>query len=233
MDLLSAVLACSLHADPNAVAAIAMAYGHGNPYAVIDANAAEDEYDGMVADDRPVERLISSVDEGLAAATRISEQGGAPLVGLLPIPPAWAAVFQRPVAELFDPCINIAIASAMLSNFEYECGGRASRRCVLRKYGEAVGLPLFAETVSAELSSRRLRVLVNDAESHAHEAQIFVGVPNKQRSWGPDRIFFGAAVAAKSGQGAVSPSKNTPAAADVGVPSHNAPTGQRRRLIDR
>jgi hypothetical protein len=190
MDLLSAVLACSLHADSNVVAAIAIASSHGNPYAVLDANAEQGYEDIGIDEPRPAKSVIGSADEGLVEATRISAQGGAPLLGLLAVPPGWAAMFQRSVRDLFDPCINIAVASAMLSNFEYECGARASRRCVLRKYGQAVGLRFLVDEVFAELSSARLRTLLNDAETRAHEAGVLARPNDEQRVWGPDRIFF-------------------------------------------
>jgi hypothetical protein len=191
MDLLSAVLACSLYADPNLVAAMAVAHSHGNPYTVLDASAAVQAYEDLPAQEGAgPEPTITSVGDGIAAIERISAQGGAPLVGLLPVPQGWAALFQRSVAELFDPCVNIAIASAMLSNFEYECGARASRGCAMRKYAQAVGLESLADAVTSELSSPRVRLLVGDAETRVQEAPIFAGRRPKTRAWGPDRIFF-------------------------------------------
>ena len=75
-------------------------------------------------------------------------QGGKPLLGLLEVPLSWLSAFGWPLASAFDPCINVAIGTAMLSEFDAACATKGSmlterarmlertnrRVCVLRKY---------------------------------------------------------------------------------------------------
>ena len=120
---------------------------------------------------------------------------GKPLLGLLELLPAWVDLFGRPLSSAFDPCTNVAVGSAMLSQFDSECAAQgiakapakrsapspARRRCVLRKYEEAIGLPDFATITTLELRYQRpTRPSVTDAPIFA---------PASSRSWGPDQLL--------------------------------------------
>jgi hypothetical protein len=83
----------------------------------------------------------------------------------------WLSAFGRDLADAFDPCTNLAVGTAMLSAFDFDCTAWASnvapkaaqrhvpsaarRRCVLRKYEEAIGLPDFAAVTTLELHAQR------------------------------------------------------------------------------
>jgi hypothetical protein len=87
-------------------------------------------------------------------------------------------MYGRELREAFDPCINISIGTAMLSQFDYECSRAAvsrfpprpyphgsghmfrsslaeRRKCVVRKYGEAVASPDFALVTALEVRAQR------------------------------------------------------------------------------
>jgi hypothetical protein len=85
------------------------------------------------------------------------------------VPVAWAATFGREPHELFDPCINVSIGSAMLSAYDYACahattrvragkpvGPRARRTCILHRYAEAVGMPDLETVVRLDIRSQRV-----------------------------------------------------------------------------
>jgi hypothetical protein len=172
MDVLTALLACNLYtADEPLVRAIAQTNSHGNPYAVVDAAM---DYTRV---DIPAEpRALQDAEKRLAD---ITGSGGRPLLGLMQIPPAWLATFGRETPDAFDACINVSIGSAMLSSMDHECaaagardsGGTTRRRrrlpsaetltlrqaCVVRKYGETIGMPEFELLIRLELGVERPR----------------------------------------------------------------------------
>jgi hypothetical protein len=217
MDLLTAILACSLYTDDRLVLAMAQANSQGNPHSVVDAQ--------LDLSDTPPAPPPRSRDVAEARLSQLESNGGVPLVGLLPVPPAWAAAFGRTVPDLFDGCTNIAIGTAMLSNFAQQCeseahprsdraralatqrtdgkparrlrarapisGGASRRQCVLRKYGEASAFVGLYEFVSLELSFQQHRALFPSLTAKAQESPIFAGPSGGQAGpWGPDRIFF-------------------------------------------
>lgn len=188
MDLLSTILVCSLYASDDAmVRAIAEGPSEKNPYLVLD--SALD----LTGVDPP--HAPKSEGEAMARATALLAQGGRPLLGLLELPPSWLDAFGRELASAFDPCTNIAIGSAMLSEFDFECRGKAAamggraralehvnrRACVLRKYEAAIGSADFAEAILLELSAQR------PANPSIEDAPIFA--PASTRSWGPDQLL--------------------------------------------
>jgi hypothetical protein len=91
------------------------------------------------------------------------------------VPPVWLSAFGHELPDAFDPCVNIAVGTAMLSEFDSECGGHipskasskpprwaratgpsaALRRCVLGKYERAIGFPDFALVTTLELHMQR------------------------------------------------------------------------------
>jgi hypothetical protein len=161
MDLLTTILTCSLYASDDAmVRAIAEGPSGNNRYLVLDpvADVAE----------AGVPPSPKSEAEATARAKALMAQGGRPLLGLLELPPAWLDLFGRPLSSAFDPCINIAIGSAMLSEFDHECAvsarsrgqapllERVNRRaCVLRRYESAIRSDDFEGVILLELSVQR------------------------------------------------------------------------------
>jgi hypothetical protein len=192
MDLLATILTCSLYASDDAlVRAIAEGPAASNPYAVVNPASESTEVD---APPPPVseKEAVSRAHGLLAGRTR-------PLLGLLLLPPAWLDAFGQPLTSAFDPCINVAIGTAMLSQFDYECADsraarekpaleRTNRRaCVLRKYEAALGAPDFAEAVQLELSAQV------PLAAHVADAPIFA--PAAPRHWGPDQLLVPLVVA--------------------------------------
>ena len=188
MDLLTTILACSLYASDDAlVRAIAEGPSGKNPYLVLDAAVDPTQVDPPPAPKTEVQAMERARD--------LLGKGGRPLLGLLELPPAWLDVFGRDLASAFDPCTNIAVGTAMLSEFDFECGGNAAtgqgrssalertnrRACVLRKYEAATGLVDFEGAVLLELSFQR------PMKAEIEAAPIFA--PESARIWGPDQLL--------------------------------------------
>ena len=186
MDLLATILTCSLYASDDAVVrAIAEGPSGKNPYFVVNTAAPA------------AEAVVTATTEN--EATRRSREliagGGRLLLGLLEVPPSWLDAFGQPLAGAFDPCINVAIGTAMLSEFDAECAdkvparterarmlARTNRRvCVLRKYEAAIGAEDFADAILLELSVQ------HPASARVEDAPIFA--PPSARTWGPDRVL--------------------------------------------
>ena len=188
MDLLATILTCSLYASDDAVVrAIAEGASASNPYFVV--NTAE----GAALVD-PV-AAPRSAREATAWATELRTEGARLLLGLLEIPPSWLDAFGRPLASAFDPCVNIAIGTAMLSEFDAQCASKAPatgdrarrlartnrRACVLRRYGAALGSADFADAIFLDLSVQPPRAAAIE------DAPIFA--PPPARDWGPDQLL--------------------------------------------
>ena len=110
MDVLVAlILSCSVHYDDNLVEALAMKMSLGNQYFVGDL-ATLNTYD-----------TAHSVAEAHKIVDGIIAKGGRPAVGYLSVPVIWAARFGRTTDELFDGCVNVGIATAMLSEYQRSC----------------------------------------------------------------------------------------------------------------
>jgi|HubBroStandDraft_1064217.scaffolds.fasta_scaffold01951_10 hypothetical protein len=187
MDLPSILLTCSLHFDDPLVRALAESNSHSNPYFVFDPSIDPTE---VVPPADPM-----TLDGALARAQEVSAKHAVPLLGLMEVPPAWMAAFGRELGDAFDPCTNVAVGTAMLSQFDSECahesGGRPSlgaraargrRVCVLRKYAEALHMPELVTIVSLELQFQR------PGPPTAFDAPIFAA--SSTGPWGPDRLFF-------------------------------------------
>jgi hypothetical protein len=188
MDLLMTILACSLYGSDDAlVRAIAEGSSGKNPYRVVDA-----ALDPTQVDPPPAPKTEA---EALARAQDLLEKGGRPLLGLLELPPSWLAGFGLDLPSAFDPCTNVAIGSAMLSEFDFECSGRAAtsqdralalehahrRACVLRKYEAAIGTVDFEAAILLELSVQR------PMKAQVEATPIFA--PESARTWGPDQLL--------------------------------------------
>ncbi len=199
MDLLSVILACNLYtADEPLVRAIAQTNSHGNTFSVVDPSM----------DYRQVEIVPEpkTLDAAVARLEDVTSKGGRPLLGLMQVPPSWMQMFGREPKDAFDGCINVSIGTAMLSALDHECAagtgprveplGRRSRRlpvmvvlppdraCVVRKYGQAIGLPDFELLITLELGGQR----PVPRTAAPTDAPIVFPEPNA-RTWGPDCIF--------------------------------------------
>jgi hypothetical protein len=198
MDVLTTILACSLYISDDAlVRAIAESSAQSNPYFVIDASVDLTQVDPPPSPKTATEAAVRAGD--------ILAKGGRPVLGLMQLPPAWVSAFGRELAAAFDPCVNIAIGSAMLAAFDAQCGAALSptavskthgargasrsaaspspalRRCILRKYEDAIGLPDFATVTTLELRYQRLR------RADVTDAPIFA--TGSSASWGPDQLL--------------------------------------------
>ena len=186
MDLLTAILTCSLYPSDDAmVRAIAEGPSQKNPYLVLDA-----AIDLTQVDPPPAPK---SESEAISRALDLSARGRRPLLGLLELPPSWLDAFGRELLSAFDPCTNIAIGSAMLSEFDFACAAKSRSRegrllervnrraCVLRTYEAAIGSVDFAEVILLELSAQR------PLQPRVEDAPIFA-LPSA-RHWGPDQLL--------------------------------------------
>ncbi len=169
MDVLTTILTCSLYlGDDSLVRAIAESTPDKNPYFVVDASMDLTQIDPPPAPKTSAEAALRAND--------ILAKGGRPLLGLLQVPPVWLTAFGHELPDAFDPCVNIAVGTAMLSEFDAECAGHgpskappkpvsrwavptaaspARRRCVLDKYERAIGFADFALVTTLELRTQR------------------------------------------------------------------------------
>ena len=186
MDLLATILTCSLYASDDAVVrAIAEGPSGKNPYFLVNTAAPAD---GLVAPP-------ATEREALSRSQDLIAQGGRPVLGLLEVPPSWIDAFGQSLESAFDPCVNVAIGTAMLSEFDAECASKVAPRterarmlqrtnrrvCVLRKYEGAIGVADFADAVQLELSVQQ------PASASIEDSPIFA--PPAARSWGPDQLL--------------------------------------------
>jgi len=186
VDVVTAILACSLYPTDDALVHAIAANAHMNPYFVYD--PTPDTADGELPADP------HSAAQALARADEVTAKGAKPLLGLLEIPPAWLAGFGRDRREAFDACVNVAIGTAWLAAFGTDCargghglprvrGPRDTRACVLRRYADAIEMPDLVPVVTRELELR--------AKSPKPLAVIDSGLFPTAPSgpWGPNRIF--------------------------------------------
>jgi hypothetical protein len=116
MDVLTTILSCSLYlADDDLVRAIAQSTSESDPDFVFDASIERIEVEPS-----PIPKTAA---EAMARTRAIVARGGRPLLGLMQVPPVWLSAFGRDLIDAFDPCTNIAVGTAMLSQFDFECAG--------------------------------------------------------------------------------------------------------------
>jgi hypothetical protein len=211
-------LACSVYASDDAlVRAMAQSNSHGRAFAVIDAAALADPIDPH-AEPRTLQVAMARLEE-------IRAGQGRPLLGWMQLPPEWLTMFGRELREGFDPCVNISIGTAMLSAFDYECsiaaaalpapqGRRARgrgpnvprldrRACVVRKYGEAIGMADFAVVTTLELRYQR-----SSDETPATSASIQVA--EGTGPWGAHGVFVPLRLAGRELTGSGPQTSETP-----------------------
>jgi hypothetical protein len=158
VDLLTAVLTCSLYFDDHLVRAIINATSAGNSHFV-----------GYIAPKAIVFEQPTSLEAARGALTRVVSAGGRPSLGLMGVPAAWAERFGKRPDQLFDDCLNIAVGTSMLTRFEAQC--RASlqparglgrrrplpreilRPCILGHVGREFGIANFAKATIRQLPS--------------------------------------------------------------------------------
>jgi hypothetical protein len=121
VDVLALILACSLHSDDALVRTLVDVQSGANTYFVGDLSTLK------------THDSLASAAEALRTAEDIANHGGRPAVGLLGIPLDWAARFGRHPRDLFDGCTNIAIGTAMLSEFDAACSPQARARAPAAK----------------------------------------------------------------------------------------------------
>jgi len=114
--LLALILSCSVHLDDHLVEALAAKLSIDNQFFVGDL-ATLNTYD-----------TAHSVAEAHKIVDAILARGGRPAVGYLSVPVTWASRFGRTTDDLFDGCINIGIATAMLSEYDHACTVRPDNR---------------------------------------------------------------------------------------------------------
>jgi hypothetical protein len=189
MDLLTVLSTCSLAKDFGLVLSMTMSFSHGEPYTV---RAAVDATDAMLdaAALDGVETAPHTREAALSDMRRIKQ----PLIGLLPVPPEWAAMYQATPEELLDPCVNVSVATAQLSLYERQCAGRGrkARSCALHAYSEAAGIPFFEFAVLESLREQHLPsnsapVLVESNDVLG--ASLLVDDAPSARPKGADRIL--------------------------------------------
>jgi hypothetical protein len=185
MDVLAAILACSLYPNDDALVRALTAEAHANPDFVYDPTV-----DPAASDQPPEPR---SAAQAIARAEEVQLKQATPLLGLLAIPPSWLAAYGRSVSDAFDACTNVAIGTAYLAAFDAECSrapGRPRhpapaaverRACVLRRYADALDMPELVLVVNLELRSLR------SVPPAVFEAPIFEAAP--EHPWGPTQIL--------------------------------------------
>ena len=177
MDVLSALLGCSLYMDDNLVRAIVESTSQSNPLFV----------QNVALDSTPPEEPPITVAQAVAQAEAIAKHGGRPVLGLMQIPAVWLTGFGRSLQDAFDPCINVTIGTAMLSNFAYECAKASGakdktsvRPCITRKYATAAGALDFEIVTNLELQIQRPK------DRETPNAPIYRG---SWATWGSDAIL--------------------------------------------
>jgi hypothetical protein len=139
MDVLTAILSCTLHNDPALVRGIVNVSSESKQFWVGD--FTEMQGNGSARNSAEAENLVLEV----------RKKGHGVAVGLMGLRPEWAALYGRSMGELWGACANVEVGSAKLSDFDYQCrGGKAkrpaiassrNRACILGKYAAALGLP--------------------------------------------------------------------------------------------
>jgi hypothetical protein len=142
VDLLTIILACSLHRDPALVRAIVELTSESKQFWVGDFTDLRGN--GGARNAQEAEQIVSEV----------RRKGHAVVVGLMGVPVEWAQEYGRTEAQLWSACVNVEVGTARLSQLDSQCragkrkDGRrarvdssANRACVLRRYSALLRLP--------------------------------------------------------------------------------------------
>jgi hypothetical protein len=203
--LLALILSCSVHTDDHLVEALAAKLSLDNQYFVGDLSNLN-TYDNA-----------HSVAEARKVVDVILAKGGRPAVGYLAVPVTWAAHFGRNVDDLFDSCINIGVATAMLSEFDHACAigsdhrSRAKRHshrrpnrqatstpvryCILRRLETELAITGVVEHVLPEATRLDATPADPDVDPPPSRAPLFPDNSDTARlhevdDWSSQRLFF-------------------------------------------
>jgi hypothetical protein len=114
--ILALILSCSVHYDDHLVEALAAKLSINNQYFVGDLSTLN-TYDNA-----------HSLAEAHQLVDKILATGGRPAVGYLSVPVSWAVRFGRTPDDLFDGCVNVGVATAMLSEYAHACTIKSGHR---------------------------------------------------------------------------------------------------------
>jgi hypothetical protein len=199
MDVLTLILACSLHPDDELVRVLIDVASQKNTYFVGDAKDLK-TYD-----------RATSVEESRKIVAEILRHSGRPALGLMGVPIAWAGRFSRTPDDLFDACTNVSIATAMLSQFSDQCraersprrrgrargkapriSAEALRPCILRRFGDELGIFSFVDGVTKAIAEDRARALGQERDA-AERSPVFVDGSDESDArdlgWSSQRLF--------------------------------------------
>jgi hypothetical protein len=194
MDLLTLIETCSVAKDVPLVLAMTLTFSGGNAYTV----EAPEEVDEVDVEESDKSAAPRSREAGLAELRRLLANGVEPVAGLLPATARMAKDLERPVEDLLDPCAGLGIATAKVSEAEFECEGQRrkaqrkdQRLCVLQTYAREAGLEFFADDVLSLIEERGIPAadapIVLETTT-VYEAAVYAEVA-AGRTWGADRIF--------------------------------------------
>jgi|SRR5450631_1409159 len=200
--LLALILSCSVHFDDHLVEALAAKLSLDNQYFVGDLSTLN-TYD-----------TAHSVAEAHKIVDAILARGGRPAVGYLSVPITWAPRFGRTTDDLFDGCINIGIATAMLSEYGHACTVRpdhrhskprpprrsrprptaALRYCILRRLEIDLDITGVAEHVLPEVAKLDARPPDPDVDPPPARAPVYPDNTDSARlhetaDWSSSRLF--------------------------------------------
>ena len=165
MDVLALILTCSVYPDDHLIRAMVELASQSNPNFVGDLVT-------LVTFDRATSPADSQKIIG-----ELERRGGKPVVGLLGVPPAWAARYGKTAGDLFDACTNLMVGSSVLQGHYEACSNthsatpmspvsgprrqraappEAIRLCALQRYGSDLGIDGYAEAALKYFGRQRL-----------------------------------------------------------------------------
>ncbi len=195
--LLTLILSCSVHFDDSLVHALSYKLSVGNQYFVGDLTNLN-TYDGA-----------KSVADARKIIDAIKATGGRPAVGFMAVPVDWAARFGRTPDDLFDGCTNIAIGTAMLSDFARLCTVRPGRHrprsrrralrpttplraCILRRLEKAMNIEGIVQHVLPVVARLEAAPDGKDSDPPVSRAPLFPDdsdISQDSRDWSSPRLF--------------------------------------------
>jgi hypothetical protein len=204
MDVIVAlILSCSVHFDDHLVEALAAKMSLDNQYFVGDLSNLN-TYDGA-----------HSVAEAHELVDKILAKGGRPAVGYLSVPVAWAQRFGRTPDDLFDGCVNVGVATAMLSEYAHACTARPTgrrparmkkrrpppinspdvRACILRRLEADLNITGIVEHVLPDIARLDGKPPDPDDDPPPARAPLYPDNTNNARlnepgDWSSPRLYF-------------------------------------------
>jgi hypothetical protein len=162
MDVLMWIMICSLFPDNTLVQSIINAESNAYQYHMSDSSGIF-----AAANERIVPDDLKTAKKLLAEMQR---RGARPLIGLMGVPAELAAKYGLRPEELFDPCTNIKVGTAILSELsEGLSRGPMFRSALLRKYSSLLGYSNKDYLVNSVLAD------IQSTNSKKHRAQAISG----------------------------------------------------------